>query len=686
MSPENTLTSPISQKRIEANRRNAQKSTGPKTPEGKGRSRFNGLTHGLTAKTAVLPGEDPTEYQARADAVVESLAPRSQVELELAHRVATTAWSLDRATRAETAQISHRILHHAIERRQCEREEAIALGQRLLWDARGPWQLYPHHPTSGLNWERQTSWSENPADPNNPALLVHRLERIVAGCQWLMDRWAELRARLEPGEVWTAPDQFKAVRLLGRQPVDAVDSPEVAQIFLAGAKLLGNGNGNRKGTGPDAFAAVKSEVHQGGLDDGTDDYGIYSTELAKRPHSKLSPPDAEAARGMLRFLVDRHLARLKLIQARNAEVAEADAALAPDRLAFDPGPDGEKLRRYVLSASRLLNQTLKTYLSVARGPAAGGSGVREESAGEVECLESSVVRCPSSVVEGGPDRWPETGAEIMAGGYAPEVVEAQAPFLRTEANGEESSESSVAPCPSSVVAGAPDRGTSTGAEVMAGGCAPEVIEAEALFLQTEANGEESSESSVARCQSSVVAGGPDRETVTGAEGMPEGHAREATAAQGPFLRTEANGDESSVARCPSSAVAEGPDRRVATGAEAAAGGHAPEVVEAEAPFLRTEPNFDESSAAGCLSSAVPRLCPTIEASPPFREASDKRKRRTTDSERSELALLGQLRAELHKEFLALVTPRRPKAATENQSRKKQARARSRTHAAKASAT
>ena len=47
-----------SSKRIEANRRNAQKSTGPRTTEGKDRVRLNALKHGLTASTAVLPGED----------------------------------------------------------------------------------------------------------------------------------------------------------------------------------------------------------------------------------------------------------------------------------------------------------------------------------------------------------------------------------------------------------------------------------------------------------------------------------------------------------------------------------------------------------------------------------------------------------------------------------------------------
>jgi hypothetical protein len=47
-----------SQQQIDANRRNSQKSTGPKTPEGRAAVRLNGVKHGLTASTLVLKGEE----------------------------------------------------------------------------------------------------------------------------------------------------------------------------------------------------------------------------------------------------------------------------------------------------------------------------------------------------------------------------------------------------------------------------------------------------------------------------------------------------------------------------------------------------------------------------------------------------------------------------------------------------
>ncbi len=47
-----------SEKQIRANRRNALKSTGPKTPEGKATVRLNARTHGLRSQEILFPGED----------------------------------------------------------------------------------------------------------------------------------------------------------------------------------------------------------------------------------------------------------------------------------------------------------------------------------------------------------------------------------------------------------------------------------------------------------------------------------------------------------------------------------------------------------------------------------------------------------------------------------------------------
>ena len=66
--------------RIEANRANAQKSTGPRTPEGKTASSMNALKHGADARSAVIPGEDPAAYDAMAAGYQSDLQPTSPLE------------------------------------------------------------------------------------------------------------------------------------------------------------------------------------------------------------------------------------------------------------------------------------------------------------------------------------------------------------------------------------------------------------------------------------------------------------------------------------------------------------------------------------------------------------------------------------------------------------------------------
>ncbi len=90
-------------KQIEANRRNALKSTGPTTPEGKERSRRNAVRHGLTAETVIAALENAEDYQAFEAAVISDYDVESAVERELVLRLASVLWRLRRATGIETA-------------------------------------------------------------------------------------------------------------------------------------------------------------------------------------------------------------------------------------------------------------------------------------------------------------------------------------------------------------------------------------------------------------------------------------------------------------------------------------------------------------------------------------------------------------------------------------------------------
>jgi hypothetical protein len=84
-------------RQIEANRRNALKSTGPTTLAGKGRSRRNAIRHGLSAETVITAVEDVEDYRAFEAVVVADYDARTAVERELVLRLASLLWRLRRA-------------------------------------------------------------------------------------------------------------------------------------------------------------------------------------------------------------------------------------------------------------------------------------------------------------------------------------------------------------------------------------------------------------------------------------------------------------------------------------------------------------------------------------------------------------------------------------------------------------
>jgi len=88
-------------KQTEANRQNAQKSTGPRTAEGKARSSMNHVTTGIDAKSAIIPGEDPAQLQSLADRICAECQPATEAERHQVDIIIHCDWQARRYVRCE---------------------------------------------------------------------------------------------------------------------------------------------------------------------------------------------------------------------------------------------------------------------------------------------------------------------------------------------------------------------------------------------------------------------------------------------------------------------------------------------------------------------------------------------------------------------------------------------------------
>ena len=123
-------------RQIEANRRNAQLSTGPVTEEGKRRSRQNAIRHGLTAETVIDALEDAEDYAAFEMAVTADHDAQSAVERELVLRLASLLWRLRRATAIESGLFKIQAKHLLQFRRQRQaRQERQKIFDAMYRDA-----------------------------------------------------------------------------------------------------------------------------------------------------------------------------------------------------------------------------------------------------------------------------------------------------------------------------------------------------------------------------------------------------------------------------------------------------------------------------------------------------------------------------------------------------------------------
>ena len=114
----------ISEKQLEANRANAQKSTGPRTEAGKQRSCLNATRHGLTGQVVVLPHEDMEAYNKFTMEIATTFEPADAAERQLAFSYANIQWRINRAAAIEDTMFTLGIMEEVAENLNIENAEA----------------------------------------------------------------------------------------------------------------------------------------------------------------------------------------------------------------------------------------------------------------------------------------------------------------------------------------------------------------------------------------------------------------------------------------------------------------------------------------------------------------------------------------------------------------------------------
>ena len=167
--------------------------------------------------------------------MIDRFKPANDDELTLVERIAIDIWTSDRAAQAGSRRLAERLRREPLERTRNEKDEAIELGGRLLWQPAFPLPITRRFQIGELTEPPQ---SDHAIHPHHPARLCLRLEQTVAGCDWLIDRWRNLRQRLSHNGVWSSSAAFQMVRLMGKLAIDMADDLEVTDVFLASLRLL----------------------------------------------------------------------------------------------------------------------------------------------------------------------------------------------------------------------------------------------------------------------------------------------------------------------------------------------------------------------------------------------------------------------------------------------------------------
>jgi hypothetical protein len=412
------------EQRAEINRTNAQKSTGPKSAEGKANSAKNALKHGLTARTfTVVPGEDLTEHQDFLQGWLDAYQPATPGRQALVERGADIAWKLRRLARGDDARAAQRAREAVAAFDLGELRRAEMLGELLRQDQAAT--LLAELAPSPTATSRRGKTA--PVPPPNPAFLTKELETFAAGTRWKIERWKDLRALAASDAYWDWDALHLAVRLLGEQPENVMLNPMIRNLFLISCAA----NMNKIDFIDEVRRAIRAYPSRS-------ENNFRAIELTVD-----EPMKQEDAQRRLVKLTEIEINRLNALLPALEAVADTARAEAPFRALCDPSAVSAPLQRYEQALDRSLRQTLAALDVTCRDESMFTSD--EPFADCFEPEPSADVSSAEPVPDPAPDEVAAEPASEPAA--APASASAAAPSVNTPRRNEANPPAAAPPAP-----------------------------------------------------------------------------------------------------------------------------------------------------------------------------------------------------------------------------------------------
>ena len=186
-------------RQIEANRRNAERSTGPRTPEGKAISRLNARTHGLTGEGVALSGADAARVEERLPGFLETFGPINESETCLVRDLVLMTVRIENCYQYESVII-----------------DSQARSAETSWDLDREFEAAKLVDRIG----------------RKPEIISRELTRTKQGCLIAIGQWRALASAIEERGEWTDPERSRALDLLG-VPRALRDAPTILDDLKA---------------------------------------------------------------------------------------------------------------------------------------------------------------------------------------------------------------------------------------------------------------------------------------------------------------------------------------------------------------------------------------------------------------------------------------------------------------------